>query len=138
MDEMWITKHFRRTLISHRFYGVGKSYAMKGFKLRRYSWCLILSARTTVKSCVMPAKIKSVCKVFHSVYACLQGRDFPLYDECLFLQQSVFYMYCPILAYHGECRDKSGNPFRDKRIPFGRMVNLYRAVHIDIAVFVSL
>ena len=29
--------HFRRTLISHRLYGVGKPYAMRGFKLRIYS-----------------------------------------------------------------------------------------------------
>lgn len=32
-DEKRILTHFRRTLTSHRHYGVGKSYAMRGFKL---------------------------------------------------------------------------------------------------------
>lgn len=36
-NEKWITGHFRRTLIRLRLYGVGKSYAMSGFKLRMYS-----------------------------------------------------------------------------------------------------
>lgn len=36
-NEKRILTHFRRTLISHRLYGVGKSYAMRGFKLRMYS-----------------------------------------------------------------------------------------------------
>lgn len=36
-NEKRILTHFRRTLISHRLYGVGKSYAMRGFKLRIYS-----------------------------------------------------------------------------------------------------
>ena len=111
---------------------------MRVFKLRRYSWCLILSAMTTIIRCVMPARIKSACKVFSFCVRLPARQRFPLYDECLFLHQSVFYTYCPIPAYHGECRDKSGNPFQDKRMPFGRMVNRYRAAHIDIAVFVSL
>ncbi len=36
--EKWITFGFGRTLISLRLYKVGKSYAMRGFKLRMYSW----------------------------------------------------------------------------------------------------
>lgn len=36
-DQIWTTEHFRHTLISLRFCGVGKSYAMRGFKLRMYS-----------------------------------------------------------------------------------------------------
>lgn len=63
-NEKRITRHCRRTLISYRLYEGGKSYAMSGFKLRMYSWCLILSARTTVMSCVIPARIKSACSVF--------------------------------------------------------------------------
>ncbi len=35
--EKWITFGFGRTLISLRLYKVGKSYAMRGFKLRMYS-----------------------------------------------------------------------------------------------------
>lgn len=59
-NEIWITGLFRRTLISLRFYGVGKSFAMSGFKLRMYSRWLILSERTTVMSCVIPARIRTV------------------------------------------------------------------------------
>ena len=36
-NEKWITGYFRHTLIGYRFYEVGKSYAMRGFKLRMYS-----------------------------------------------------------------------------------------------------
>lgn len=36
-DNKWISASFRRTLISLRLYEVGKSYAMRGFKLRMYS-----------------------------------------------------------------------------------------------------
>ena len=36
-NEMWIPQHFRRTLISLRRYEAYKSYAMSGFKLRKYS-----------------------------------------------------------------------------------------------------
>lgn len=36
-NEKGIIASFRRTLISPRLYGVGKSYAMRGFKLRMYS-----------------------------------------------------------------------------------------------------
>lgn len=43
---------------------VAEQLGTSGFKLRMYSWCLILSERTTVISCVMPARIKSACKVF--------------------------------------------------------------------------
>ena len=35
-NKKWITGHFRRTLISPRLYGVGKSQAMKDFKLLMY------------------------------------------------------------------------------------------------------
>ena len=38
LNKKWITGHFRRTLINLRLYGVGRSYAMSGFKLRMYSW----------------------------------------------------------------------------------------------------
>ena len=37
---------------------------MRGFKLRMYSWWLILSARTTVISWVIPARIRSAWSVF--------------------------------------------------------------------------
>ena len=63
-NEKWITGYFRRTLISYWIYESGKSYAMSGFKLRMFSGCLILSARTTVMSCVIPARIRSACSVF--------------------------------------------------------------------------
>ena len=35
-NKKWVTGHFRRTLISPRLYGVGKSQAMKDFKLLMY------------------------------------------------------------------------------------------------------
>lgn len=80
--------------------------------LRIYSWWLILSARTTVISCVIPARIKSACRVF-SFWVRRPARQRLSLMWLISLSTTVLiYRYHPILRYRVSYRDKHEDLFR--------------------------